>query len=263
MMQEKLLSCSRTLSKNPSMDDFYMHTHDFYEIFCFYSGNAKYYIEGNIYNLKYGDILFIKKAEAHTLQLTSHSPYERAVINFNDDTVANKKTQEILSSLNGLPLGKGNRFPFSKFKDKHWLYYIDKILSSDSEENKSLYLSILINELFECSAEVLTLPTTQDISSEIITYINQNITEPMTLETIGKKFYISKSQLNRKFKRMMGSTVWEYIIAKRLILAKELLRHGDAPMTVYTKCGFNDYTSFYRAYKTKFGESPKNDYIKL
>ena len=75
--------------------------------------------------------------------------------------------------------------------------------------------------------------------------------------------FISKSQLNRKFRNVTGSTVWEYITAKRLILAKELLVRGEKPTSVYTKCGFNDYTSFYRAYKTKFLHSPKNDYIKL
>ena len=261
MMNSIYLDARRTLTENPSLDDFHMHTHDFYEIYCFISGNAKYYVEGNIYNLKSGDILFIKKSEAHTLQLTSEADYERAVVNFNADAVINEETQTILSAFDGLPLGKGNRFPFSQFKNKHWHHYIDKMLSSDNEEIKRLYLSVLINEMFECSAEALTLPTVQDTSSDIIAYLNQNITAPMTLESICNKFYISKSQLNRKFKRMTGSTVWEYITAKRLILAKDLLQHGESPTTVYTKCGFNDYTTFYRAYKAKFSVSPKNHYI--
>ena len=81
----------------------------------------------------------------------------------------------------------------------------------------------------------------------------------MTLESICEKFYISKSQLNRRFKRVIGSTVWEYVTTKRLILAKELLQNGETPMTVYSKCGFNDYTSFFRAYKSRFFVSPKND----
>lgn len=76
---------------------------------------------------------------------------------------------------------------------------------------------------------------------------------------ISEKFYISKSQLNRKFKRITGSTVWEYILTKRLIFAKELLQNGEHPTTVYLKSGFKDYCSFFRAYKIKFGVSPKND----
>lgn len=262
-MNTAYLSASKTFTENPCLDDFHMHTHDFYEIYCFISGNAKYYVEGNIYNLKSGDILFIKKSEAHTLQLTSDSDYERVIINFNTNAVVDKETQTILSEFDSLPLGKGNRFPFSRFKNKHWHYYIDKMLSKDNEESKRLYLTVLVNEMYECRNEALSVCGEQDAVADIIAYINSNITEAMTLESICEKFYISKSQLNRKFKNVTGSTVWEYITAKRLIMAKELLVRGEKPTSVYTKCGFNDYTSFYRAYKAKFLHSPKNDYIKV
>ena len=261
-MNNTFLRASKTLTQNPSLNDFYMHTHDFYEIYCFLSGNAKYFVEGNIYSLKHGDILFIKKAEAHSLQITSLTPYERVVINFNAAAAANNETKNILYYFDNLPLGKGNRFPFSKFKNKHWLYYIDKILSCKNSETKELYLSVLINEMYDCSTDVLNIYTEQDGFSDIISYLNSNITEPLTLDGICERFYISKSQLNRKFRRMTGSTVWEYITAKRLILAKELLEQGEAPTAVYTKCGYNDYTSFFRAYKAKFAVSPKNDFVK-
>ena len=257
-MNNVFLEASRTYTENPDINDFHMHTHDCYEIYCFISGNAKYYVEGNIYNLKRGDILFIKKAEAHTLQLTSDAPYERSVISFKADSVINEQTRIMLLEFDRLPLGKGTRFPFSFFKDKHWLYYIDKIISCDNKESKRLYLSVLINEMYECREEALSLRTEQDAVADIITYLNNNITEPITLETICKKFYISKSQLNRKFRRITGSTIWEYVITKRLILAKELLQHGEHPTTVCTKCGFNDYTTFFRAYKARFFVSPKS-----
>ena len=159
-MNSAYLSSSKILTENPCLDDFHMHTHDFYEIYCFISGNAKYYVEGNIYNLKSGDILFIKKSEAHTLQLTSDSDYERVIINFNTDAVVNKETQTILSEFDSLPLGKGNRFPFSLFKNKHWHYYIDKMLSRDNEESKRLYLTVLINEMYECRNEALRYGST-------------------------------------------------------------------------------------------------------
>ena len=104
--------------------------------------------------------MFIKKSEAHTLQLTSDSDYERVVVNFNADAVVNKETQTILSGFDSLPLGKGNRFPFSQFKNKHWHYYIGKMLSSDNEESKRLYLTVLINEMYECRNEALRYGST-------------------------------------------------------------------------------------------------------
>lgn len=52
-MDEIYLYCLKSIDNKPSEVGFHMHTHDYYEIYCFFSGNAKYYIEGNIYNLKY------------------------------------------------------------------------------------------------------------------------------------------------------------------------------------------------------------------
>ena len=124
---------------------------------------------------------------------------------------------------------------------------MEKIISSKNDSIKKLYLSVLINELYECRDEALKLQTEQDSFSDIIAYLNARITENLTLDSICESFYISKSQLNRKFRRMIGSTVWEYVTAKRLIMAKELLQKGESPMKVYSQCGFNDYTSFYRA----------------
>lgn len=261
-MMNSIINCSKKLTVSPNMDNFRMHTHDYYEIYCFLSGNAKYFVEGNIYKLRPGDIFFIKKSEAHSLNITSPAPYERAVIQFTSGIALSERTKEVLSSFDSLALGKGNLFPFSMFKDKQWSYYIDKIISCDSFDTKSLYISVMMDEMYECLSDILTIKTEQDEFSDIITYLNNHLTEPLTLDSICSRFYISKSQLNRKFKHMTGSTIWEYIIAKRLILAKGLLKNGEPPTMVYTKCGFNDYTSFFRAYKTKFSVAPKNDYTK-
>lgn len=261
-MYDVFLDCVRTYTQYPDMNLFHMHTHDFYEVYCFLKGNAKYFVEGNVYHLKYGDILFIKKAEAHSLQITSPEPYERIVINFNAAAVLNEDIKNILEELDKMPLGKNNQFSYSVFKDMNWMYYIDKMVESKSTATQRLYLSVLINELYEHRSGASKNSAETDSFMDMIAYINSHLTESMDLDDICNKFYISKSQLNRKFKRMTASTVWEYITAKRLVLAKELLQSGDTPMTVYRKCGFNEYSSFFRAYKTKFKAAPKDHCVK-
>ena len=39
--------------------------------------------------------------------------------------------------------------------------------------------------------------------------------------------------------------------------AKELLKTGDPIISIYNKCGFQDYTSFFRAFKKEYGITPK------
>ena len=93
---------------------------------------------------------------------------------------------------------------------------------------------------------------------QIISYINDNLYKELSLDSLCKKFYISKSQLCRSFKKATASTVWEYITVKRLVFARELIESGLNPTQVYRQCGFSDYSAFYRAYKNHFKVSPKD-----
>ena len=99
--------------------------------------------------------------------------------------------------------------------------------------------------------------------SELIAYINSHLSDDLSLESICSVFHTSRSHTNRKFRQMAGSSMWEYVKRKRLLMAKELLLGGENPYRVYEKCGFNEYSSFYRAYKAEFGVSPKDDHKKI
>ena len=66
-------------------------------------------------------------------------------------------------------------------------------------------------------------------------------------------FFISASQANRIFKKSIGSSIWEYVIIKRLMAAKDMIEKGEGARTASEKCGFSDYSSFYRAYRKKYG----------
>ena len=93
----------------------------------------------------------------------------------------------------------------------------------------------------------------------IIEYINKNLFSDMTLDSICSKFFINKSHINRLFKEVTGSTVWEYVILKRLVAAKQLIKDGVKASAAAEMTGFRDYSNFYRAYKAHFGISPKSD----
>ena len=250
----------KNYTKNPDVEKFAAHTHEAYEIFCFLSGDAKYYVEGNIYDLKEGDILLIKKAETHSLLINSNVPYERYVVVFRADDLLGEYAKSLLQVVDKKPLGKYNKI---FFKDKKpILYLLEQITSVESVEEKRVYLTVLLNEicknLYLNKSEELNI--VKDI--EIIEYINQNLMKISGIEEICSRFFISSAQLSRKFKAMTGSTVWNYIVTKRLLVAKELLSQGIMPHTASEICGYEEYSSFYRAYKCHFGSSPKDDCIR-
>ena len=93
---------------------------------------------------------------------------------------------------------------------------------------------------------------------EIIRYINENICSEQSVGAIEKMFYISRPILNKRFKRATGTTVWDYIITKRVVLADQMMSSGESATQAAYACGYNDYSSFYRAYKKVFGHPPKD-----
>lgn len=258
-IMEIFLEAFKNYTKKPNLNMFTPHTHNNYEIFCFLSGDAKYFVEGNIYNLKPGDILIIKKSETHSLLIEKETPYVRYVINFNPEALLGDMDKSLIPLLDGKPLGKFNRIPSIDTKLDTWLSYLEKIVACEKFEEKRLYLTVLLNELCENLNVSEYAHTLKNSNDRIIEYINKNLSKITTLDEICNRFFISKTHLNRKFKTITGSTVWDYIVTKKMILAKELLSQGYKPNVVSEKCGYSEYSAFYRAYKSKFGASPMND----
>lgn len=253
------VSISHNFTEVPDLDMFDMHAHDVYELFCFLSGNAVYYVEGTVYPLERGDILILKKAEAHALLIKARTPFERIVMHFAPGALVDERKSELLAFLDNRPFGKFNLYPASVFKNNHWLYYLEQIVSSTSRAHSRLYLTVLIRELFYASPRLYGPGLEPDPIADVIYYINEHLTEPLSVRSLCKKFFISKSQLNRKFQKVTGSSVWDYVLTKRLLIARELLGNGVPPAVACSQSGFNDYSSFYRIYKARFGVSPKND----
>ena len=97
----------------------------------------------------------------------------------------------------------------------------------------------------------------QDQINQILLYINENLTEDLSLNLLSDRFYISKYYLNRQFKQFTGLSLYQYIMKKRLIVARNMLRGGSSVMDACLQCGFNDYSNFLKAFKREFGKLPK------
>ena len=93
---------------------------------------------------------------------------------------------------------------------------------------------------------------------EIIRYINQNLSAPLSLEGLAQTFYMSKNHLTAVFKRATGTTVARYILYKRMAIVRKELSMGVPAAEAASRAGFGDYSSFFRAYKKMFGCAPSD-----
>ena len=91
---------------------------------------------------------------------------------------------------------------------------------------------------------------------QLLRYLNDHITEDMTLDALSRKFYLTPSYLCRIFKKETGTTIHKYITAKRITLAKDLLTQGHTVTDACSISGFKDYNSFLKSFVGAVGMSP-------
>lgn len=250
---------------------FEYHHHDFSKIVILIDGDLTYYIEGKAYILKPWDILFINKNEIHKPVVNPDKYYERIVIWLNPDFMA-KYAQGNNDLLKCFEIAIKNNYNLLRLNMKsiEIIKNIIKDIQSCDNSNEfgseilkeSLFvqLMVLMNRLFLNSDKNRDMEDIQyDKTIEgVLNYINSNLENDLSIDTIASNFFISKYYLMRKFKSQIGSSIHNYIIQKRLILAKSLISEGLTMSNVCSKCGFNDYSSFVRAFKKVYGVSPSN-----
>lgn len=252
-----------SIDKKPDENMFVMHTHGNYEIFMLIKGDCEYRIEGSIYPLMPFDVLIMRPMEFHKLYVNSSKTYERVVMQFSPDILSQiDPAQELLQCFNQRNLGENNLIPAKTSIVKS---LVDNFTFLETHTNKACSISVLIklltqiNEVYSSDKHTVDIATSDSVVQKVIAYINENITETITLDTLENYMFLNKFHLNRMFKKATGSTIVDYIIKKRLLLAQHFIKTGYTPNNACKACGFGEYSSFFRAYKNHFGVSPKMD----
>ena len=91
---------------------------------------------------------------------------------------------------------------------------------------------------------------------EMMRYIDGHLEEDLDIDRIAEVFYISKYHMMRLFRRETGSSVYDYLIRRRLLHARNLMAQGMRATEACYRSGFRSYSSFTRAYGKHFGTTP-------
>lgn len=95
--------------------------------------------------------------------------------------------------------------------------------------------------------------------NDTIEYIEDNIHERLSLHNISQRFCVSEFHFNRMFKTVVGKTLKQYILGRKLTLAFERLKvSNESVINIAYDFGFEYPEVFSRAFKKQFGISPSN-----
>lgn len=264
LYSDDVLNAHYTHNEHPDPKNFQTHIHDWYEIYYFINGSGLFKVEGNSYPIESGSVLVMRSGEAHYIDINPNRPYTRISIHFDPCIISDIDPENILLyPFTKRPLGRINLYNSSDFKSELYHTLIQNMTIETGERRIQVLSNLvpLLNEIriaFEDKNKNAENAENSTIHN-IVTYINSHYSESINLDVICDRFFVSKSQLCRTFKQATGSSVWKYVTIKRLLAARELISLGQAPTEIYSKCGFNDYTSFFRAYKMHYGIPPTKE----
>lgn len=246
-----------------------LHVHDLYEILYVIDGTITYQIEGIHYELNGGDMILVSPTMLHKLESINTTNSTRIVINFSENYAKKLSTDrcDILKAFEITSLRKIHKISFDSSAQKTIKKYFDIMveLQFSKEYGDDLAFNLrfcqamlMINkEVLNSRDENNLVFTTNKVVSDIIEYINENYNKPILLSNISNKFSLSESRLSHLFKQETGMSIHKFLMKKRLMHSKTFIRNGEHINVVYALVGFNDNTSFFRAFKKEYNITPK------
>ena len=246
-------------TKSWSMNN--LHSHQHYEIYFLIKGDRSFFLSNSLYTVGAGTLVVIPPYVMHK---TEGGPFERFNVNVSTDYLDafQKKT------LDGLAKGIAIKIPDGKMQE------IKKIISQMTDTEKLLnyqdnvkkalfgYFIYLISNLEEdksvrSSAEILQ--NAPPIVLKMINYLNDNYAQKISLETLEKTFFLSKTTLCKQFNQAINCTIADFLLNIRLNKAKYYLTETKKTITeIADLCGFCSQNYFGLIFKQKTGLSPLN-----
>lgn len=258
-----------------SKKNFDFHYHDFYKILIFLNGNVSYIVEGKQYSLHPNDIILINAGEIHKPVIHDEVSYDRVILYISPNFfVKYKKDNYDLSyCFEQVKSENSNLVRMSSSSNHKILTALFDLASSFQSENYAIelyqkvklieFLILLNQRMIDKDISYISAITTNPSVLSIIKYINEHLTEEISIENIAKHMYLNRSYIMHLFKSETGYTIGNYITEKRLFLARQSIANGISVTDACYQSGFKNYSNFYHAYKNKYHSSPKNCNLSL
>lgn len=247
------------------------HCHDFYEIYLHIYGGRQFGVDNEVYLLEPNQLIIVPPFRMHGLLWEESLPrYERAYMYCSTDFLAKagcgqidlvqlfaeqskssgcliypvspEVANECKNLLSVLMAGSSRNTPMDRFNDMTYILPLFRIVLSTMKDISPRLPSVTANPMMH----------------QVLVYINDHYMEPLTLESLSGQFGLSVSTLSHEFMRYIHHSVYNYILYRRVMLAKQKLFEQFSLSEIAYQCGFGDYSNFLRAFKKVTGVSPSD-----
>lgn len=241
--------------------------HPQYEIFLLLEGDVTMLINSQRYMIKNGALVLLTSRDLHISMNNAPRTYKRITVMFDPHAIRQFNTEHtnLLDCFSIAASRQRNILYLSAEQIQTVQTLADQILTNGRSDRfgdditvltSLLSLLIFINRLYRSHLpKIAPLPLTP-IIREIVDYVDSHIDEELSVQSLCHHFSYSVAYISAQFSKQMGLPLKQFVITKKIALAKQLLAESLSVTQVYERCGFGDYSNFIRTFKKTVGVSP-------
>lgn len=233
----------------------HLHSHDFCEVMFVKKGDGSVKFDDSVQHFHTGDIVIYNPGTTHCEFVDDGSDSTLIFIGISN------------LSIDCLEPGCLCRGRYSVVPtDSHYdaiFFYLDQLLAEQDQLNiqgvaisKEL-LNIIIANILRLSEDASRAIENRKTYTEVKLFLDANYTTIDTIDELCHNLYINKFYLTHLFSQRYGISPLQYIIKKRVALAKHLLVNTDLKVDgVANACGYDDVAYFCRIFKKQENITP-------
>ena len=229
------------------------HWHNYYEILLYVGCDGHVVINGERFEVSKASLFLVTPKDFHEMAVT-HKPGSYMVnISFSELMIDRTLAKESMTG--PVVLHLKNELLELLIKDIYRVYAGESTYRD--LQLKHLFNDILIRVLEEGTHTASQNVEIHPIVREGVAYMLKNLSEPVKLSDISKRFGVSETYFSHLFKDSLGVSFKQYQLMKRIDYAKRMLEERELPViAIGTECGFNTPAQFNRVFKEKTGVTP-------
>lgn len=234
------------------------HMHRYCELYFNISGLVSFAVENKIYPVEAGDVIITKPNEIHYCIYRADGVHDCYCLWL----YAEEGFLPLLAPFFEREKGSGNHLRLSRENQQKLLRLLETALQ-EQENNRPDSITRVAAVM-----EILALLEKQKINTrsaallpplllKMLAYTDAHFTEDCSAGKLCEVFFVSRSTVDRLFRKNLDITPAKYLENRRLAHAKSLLEQCESVQTVCEKCGFPDYSHFIALFKKRFGVTPR------
>ena len=234
----------------------YCHIHNHNELLFLVSG--KLLVENNLNTVEVTApaVILHNSYTLHRVELIE-GQYERTIINFFDDALDEiggiRETVRFFKSANMtvIRLTEEMRDAIEAYVRRY-----PEMNAEDGSQNALTCLILYETAKYRSSSNTVDLRAKIPYINDVMNYIVSSYAEPLTMEKLAARFYVSRAKLAADFVTATGMTVKQYSTLVRMNVAHGMILGGASVSEAAQACGYNSMSNFTAAFTKLFGEVP-------